>query len=90
MANSLIDSLFWSRPLPPFLTPLNFFPLPSDALLFFILSVLVKMFKASTPLKETQAHVASPLSIKAQNAQESKSWELIIHACKALRAIYVG
>ena len=28
-----------------------------------------EMFKASTPPKETQAHVACPLSVKAQNAQ---------------------
>ena len=49
-----------------------------------------EMFEASTPPKETQAHVACPLSIKAQNTQESKPWELITHACKALRAIYAG
>ena len=49
-----------------------------------------EMFKASTPPKETQAHVACPLSIKTQNTQESKPWELITCACKALRAIYAG
>ena len=48
------------------------------------------MFEASTPPKEIQAHVACPLSINAQNAQESKPQELITHACKALRAIYAG
>ena len=31
-----------------------------------------EMLEASTPAKEIQAHVACPLSINAQNAQESK------------------
>ena len=31
-----------------------------------------EMFEASTPLKEIQAHAACPLSVNAQNAQESK------------------
>ena len=44
-----------------------------------------EMFEASTPPKETQAHVASPLSVKAQNALELKPQELITCACKALR-----
>ena len=30
------------------------------------------MFEASTPPKEIQAHAACPLSVNAQNAQESK------------------
>ena len=49
-----------------------------------------EMLKASTPLMEIQAHTACLLSINAQNAQESKPWELITHACKALQAIYAG
>ena len=48
------------------------------------------MFKASTLLKEIQVHTACPLSVKAQNAHESKPQELITHACKALQAIYAG
>ena len=36
-----------------------------------------EMFKASTPPKEIQAHVACPLSVNAQNAQELKPQELI-------------
>ena len=49
-----------------------------------------EMFKASAPLMEIQAHAACPLSIDAQNPQESKLLEPITHACKALRAIYAG
>ena len=49
-----------------------------------------EMFEASTPPKEIQAHVACPLSVNAQNAQELKLQELINHACKALGAIYAG
>ena len=49
-----------------------------------------EMFEASAPLIEVQACAACPLSIDAQNAQESKLPELITCACKALQAIYAG
>ena len=49
-----------------------------------------EMSEASTSPIETQACAACPLSVEAQNAQESKLWEFIICACKALRAIYAG
>ena len=49
-----------------------------------------EMFEASTSLKEIQAHAACPLSINAQNTQESKPQELITRAHKALQAICAG
>ena len=42
------------------------------------------MSEASTPPIEIQAYAAYPLSIDAQNIQESKLWELNTHAYKAL------
>ena len=40
------------------------------------------MSEASTPPIEIQAHVACPLNVDAQDAQESKLQELITCACK--------
>ena len=48
------------------------------------------MFEANALLMDIQAHAACPLSIDAENAQESKLQELITCACKTLQAIYAG
>ena len=49
-----------------------------------------EMLEASTPPIKIQAYAACLLSIDAQNVKESKLWELITSAYKALWAIYAG
>ena len=46
-----------------------------------------EMSESSKPLIQIQAYAAYPLSVNAQNIQES---ELITHAYKTLQAIYAG
>ena len=49
-----------------------------------------EMSKASTPPIKKQAQTACPLNVNAQDVKESKLWELISCAYKALQAIYAG